>query len=114
MAVLGTRLGLIRALLSDALYCGSFVLLVNTAVLSGFGLAFWTVAARMFTDRQVGAFTALVSGVNLLSTVAAVGVPNLLMRYLKNSDDQRRLVTGSLAAVGVLGGLAAVAAMVVL
>ena len=111
MTVLAARPARIRAVLADRLVGGSLVMLVNTGVLAGFGLVFWTVAARLFTDQQVGAFPALVSGVNLLATVAAVGVPNLLIRYLKNSDDQRRLVAGSLAAVGGIGGLAAAAAV---
>ena len=110
MATLPARHLLSRArdAANDPLYRGSLVLLVNTGLLAVGGFAFWGLAARAYPAGTVGTFSGLTAGISLLSTVAALGVPNTITRHLSRTPNQRGLVSVSLAAVTALGGALAV------
>jgi O-antigen/teichoic acid export membrane protein len=94
----------VRELVSDPLYRGSLVLLVNTAVLAFFGFVFWTLAARSYPAATVGSFSGLTSGIGLVSTVAALGLPNMITRHLTSTSSPRGLMVIALGAITALGG----------
>ena len=94
----------IKRITSDALYSGSLLLLANTVGLAGLGFVFWTLAARGYTPGAVGWLAGVTAGVNLLATVATLGLPNTVIRHLSKTADQRRLVKVAVTAVAVLGG----------
>lgn len=98
---------------AEPIYRGSLLLLVNTVVLALFGFVFWALAARMYPARSVGVFSGVTSTITLLGAVAALGLPNTLMRHLSASADPRRLVEGVLGAVVVAGGLLCLAVVLV-
>lgn len=95
----------VRQLVSDPLYRGSLVLLVNTALLSGLGFAFWTLAARSYPAATVGSFSGLTAGIGLVSAIAALGLPNMITRHLTNAASPRGLMVISLGAITALGGV---------
>jgi O-antigen/teichoic acid export membrane protein len=100
-----------RSVADDSLYRGSLLLLVNTCVLTTLGFIFWTVAARTYPAAEVGVFAAVTSGVNLLCAVAAVGVPNMLMRDLGASGKQAKLFLAAVVTVASIGGSMTVVAL---
>lgn len=93
-----------RELIRDPLYRGSLMLLANTAVLAGFGFAFWTLAARSYPAATVGSFSGLTSGIGLVSAIAGLGLPNMVTRHLTSTSSPLGLMTVVLAAITALGG----------
>jgi O-antigen/teichoic acid export membrane protein/glycosyltransferase involved in cell wall biosynthesis len=102
--------GWVRAMFRNVLVRGSFLLLANTMLLAAGGFAFFTLAARHYPVEAVGWLSGVTASVNLLSTVAALGLPTTLLRHLTGTGDPRGLVRAAVLAVGgVGGGLALVA-----
>ena len=94
----------IEGITSDALYSGSLLLLANTIGLAGLGFVFWTLAARSYAPAAVGWLAGITAGVNLLATVATLGLPNTVIRHLSKTADPRQLAKAAVTAVAVLGG----------
>jgi O-antigen/teichoic acid export membrane protein/glycosyltransferase involved in cell wall biosynthesis len=101
----------VGGVLRDELYSGSLLLLANTVLLAAFGLLFWALAARLYSQTSVGLFSGVSSAVVLLGTVASLGLPNTMLRHLAGADRPRELVAASLVAVLALGGGLCVAAV---
>ncbi|UBU13774.1 glycosyltransferase [Nonomuraea gerenzanensis] len=104
----------VRALFRDVLVRGTFLLLVNTVLLAAGGFVFFTLAARNYPVEAVGWLTAVTASVNLLSTVASLGLPTTLLRHLVGSGDPRRLAAIAVAAVGAIGGVLALLCLLIL
>lgn len=99
----GQPIAKVRAVLRDPLYRGSLLMLTNTAALSIFGFAFWTLAANRYPAATVGSFSGLTAGIGLLSTIAALGLANLITRRLTSTANPRGLLGISLLAIAVVG-----------
>jgi O-antigen/teichoic acid export membrane protein/transposase len=98
-------IGSVTRIANDQLYRGSFLLLMNTAALSVLGFVFWTFAARTYPAAAVGAFSGVTAGVSLLAAVAALGLPNTMIRQLSNTENQRELVMVAATAISAVGGV---------
>jgi O-antigen/teichoic acid export membrane protein len=98
-----------RALLALPLARTSALLGINTLVAGGLGFLFWAIAARSLPAAEVGRASAYTAGIGLLVALAALGLPETLIRHLPHSRTPRLLV-GRMAslsiAVGVLAGAA--------
>ncbi|TMR10944.1 glycosyltransferase [Nonomuraea turkmeniaca] len=111
----GERVGeRVRSLFRNVLIRGTFLLLANTVLLAAGGFAFFTLAARHYPVEAVGWLTAVTASVNLLSTVAALGLPTTLLRHLVKADDPRRLAAVAVTAVGAIGGVLALLSLLIL
>lgn len=95
--------GLIRAVRDDALYSGSLLLLANAVLLAAFGFVFWAIAARVHSAASVGFFSGVSSAVTLLAAVAALGLPNTMLRHLAGAPHQRGVLAAALASLLALG-----------
>jgi O-antigen/teichoic acid export membrane protein len=87
--------GAVRRVAGDAVYRGSSLLLLNTALLSAFGFAFWALGARVYPASAVGAFSGITAGVGLLGALAGLGLPTTMMRHLAGAAAARRLVAAA-------------------
>jgi O-antigen/teichoic acid export membrane protein len=96
-------LGALRSVFNDALYRGSATLLVNTAATSAIGFVFWTLAARSYPATAVGAFSGLISGAGLLAAIAALGLPNTMIRHIVGAENPRQLVVTAFTAIATVG-----------
>ncbi|HEY2080526.1 MAG TPA: hypothetical protein VGH53_29715 [Streptosporangiaceae bacterium] len=85
-----------RDLLSNA---GS--LIVSTGVASLLGVAYWMLAARLFSQRSVGYGSAEVSAMTLLGTIGMLGLGTLLIGELPRRAAQAGLVSAALLACGL-------------
>jgi O-antigen/teichoic acid export membrane protein len=116
--VSGTRLtdvrGVLRRMSEDAVYRGSTLLLLNTALLAAFGFVFWAVAARLYPASDVGAFSGITAGVGLLGAIGALGLPNTLMRHLSTAAAARQLAGAAIVASTLAGGGLCLAVMLAL
>jgi O-antigen/teichoic acid export membrane protein len=93
----------VRSIRGDALYRGSATLLVNTASTSAIGFVFWTLAARGYPASTVGAFSSVISGTALLAAIAALGLPNTMIRHVASAENARELVVTAVAAIATVG-----------
>src|SRR5260370_40110990 len=82
----------LRNVLNDALYRGSMTLLANAIATAAIGLVFWTLAAHSYPVSTVGVFSSVTSGVGLLATIAALGLPITMIRHVAGADHPRELV----------------------
>ncbi len=89
----------------DSLHRASLLLLANTAVLSGFAFVFWSLAAHFYPAATVGPFSALIAGTSLLTAIATLGFPNMLLQQLGRVDDRRELILLASAGIASVGGL---------
>lgn len=93
----------LRSILGDTLYRGSLTLLVNTVATAAIGFLFWTLAAHYYPASTLGVFSSLTSGVGLLATIAALGLPMTMIRHVVGAENQRELVIVAVTAIATVG-----------
>lgn len=76
-------------------------LLATTGVTSGLGFAFWTFAAREFSQQAVGYGAAAVSAMTLLGTLGVFGLGTVLIGELPRRNPRAGLVSAALLASGI-------------
>jgi Polysaccharide biosynthesis protein len=79
--------GLLRGIRTDPLVRNSFYLVLTTLTIAIAGFGFWVINARIFTESQVGAATALITAVTLLSYLSQAGMKVTLVRHLGSATD---------------------------
>jgi O-antigen/teichoic acid export membrane protein len=84
--------GRARKHLSDELYRTGYYLIIGTGVTSVLGVAFWGLAARLYTAHSVGLNAASISAMTLVSGVCSLGLSAVLIRYLPISGTATRLL----------------------
>lgn len=60
-------------------------LILNQGIVSGFGFAFWILAARSYSSVEIGRATAELGVCLMLGTISTLGLPAALTRELPNS-----------------------------
>jgi len=80
---------------------GAGSLVASTAVTSGLGFAFWTVAARLFSQSEVGYGSAATSAMALLGTIGMFGLGTVLIAELPHRSSRAGLIAAALLASGV-------------
>jgi peptidoglycan/LPS O-acetylase OafA/YrhL/O-antigen/teichoic acid export membrane protein len=98
--------GRVRLVVSDSLYRNSLMLMANTAASTVLGAVFWLVAARRYNTDQVGILLASLSTTVLLGTVASLGLPNSVVRFLPRRPERSGELT--VTAATLTSALAAV------
>jgi O-antigen/teichoic acid export membrane protein len=82
---------------AEPLWRGSTFLILNSVIATGLGFLAWMVTARLWTAAEVGIAAAAVSAASLAASVAMLGVPGTVMRFLPTSDNPARLLGTALA-----------------
>jgi O-antigen/teichoic acid export membrane protein len=104
----------LRSILNDALYRGSLTLLINTVATAAIGFVFWTLAARTYPATTVGVFSGVTSGVGLLAAIAALGLPNTIIRHIAQAENARELLLVAVTAIVTVGAALCYLTLVVL
>ncbi|MFC4060501.1 hypothetical protein ACFOWE_19530 [Planomonospora corallina] len=99
--------GRLPADLNDPLLRNAYSLIVNAGAAGLLGLAYWTVAARFYSDADYGRGFALIAAMRLLSALTAFGLTGALTRFLPEGGP----ATGRLVAAAYLAGGGAAAAL---
>jgi O-antigen/teichoic acid export membrane protein len=107
-------LGALRRIFGDALYRGSLILLANTAAMSAIGFVFWTLAAHKYLPSAVGVFASVTSGVSLLAAIAALGLPNIIIRHVASAENPRELVVMAVTSIATIGTTLCLVTVIVL
>jgi len=83
----------LREQLHNPLYRNSFFIALGRITDVGFGFLFWTVAARLYSQMDVGIATALISSLTLVITLSRLGFDTALVRFLPSKEKSRALST---------------------
>lgn len=95
--------GAVRNLFSDAIYRGSLTLMANTVATAAIGFVFFSLAARYYPASSVGVFSSVTSGAGLLAAIAALGLPNVVMRHIASVQNARELMIAAVTAIATVG-----------
>jgi O-antigen/teichoic acid export membrane protein len=93
----------LRGIFSDALYRGSFILIANTVATSVIGFVFWSLAAHLYPASAIGVFAGVTSGAGLLAAIAALGLPNVIIRHIASAANARELMIVAVTAIATVG-----------
>jgi O-antigen/teichoic acid export membrane protein len=97
------RLSALRGIVNDALYRGSFFLLLNTVATSAIGFVFWTLAAHSYSASAIGVFSSVTAGTGLLAAIAALGLPITMTRHISGADNPGHLVLTAITIITTAG-----------
>ena len=95
--------GVVRNLFGDALYRGSLILITNTVATAAIGFVFWSLAAHRYPASAVGVFSSVTSGAGLLAVIAALGLPNVIIRHITSVQNARELIIVAVTAIATVG-----------
>jgi O-antigen/teichoic acid export membrane protein len=107
-------IGAVRNLFSDALYRGSLILIANTVATAVIGFVFWSLAAHRYPASAVGVFSSVTSGAGLLAVIAALGLPNVIIRHIASVQNARELMIVAVTAIATVGTLLCLVIVLVL
>lgn len=91
-----------RKLSSDPLYRNSIFLMASTGVMAFIGFFFWIIVSRQYSPEDVGLAGSLISISGLLISVATLGFPNTIIRFLPTSTKPQQKVSTGLALIAVM------------
>lgn len=86
----------------------SIYMMAGTAMVSGSGFFLWMIAARLYTDAQVGLATSLVAVIGFIMSLSILGFNYSIIRFLPKSRNKNRLLSTSILIVGLASALCAV------
>jgi O-antigen/teichoic acid export membrane protein len=103
----------VREQLQEPLIRNSFFIMASSLVAAGFGFFFWMIAARLYSQADVGIATALLSSVGLLILISRLGLDQSVIRFFPLRDKNGVLGTALLVptAVALGAGLLFIAAV---
>lgn len=79
----------------DSLFRNSVYLMISTGIMGITGFIFWILVARLFSPKEVGIATALISACTLLSNLSLFGFNYSLIRYLPISSNKNEKINSA-------------------
>lgn len=108
------RMGAWRGSFTDPLYRTAYSLMANTVLTAVLGVVFWLVAAHLFSRRDVGRDSALISAMMGISVFCQLNLNNALTRFLPVTRRYTAGIVGIAYGVTALVSLAVAVGFVVL
>jgi O-antigen/teichoic acid export membrane protein len=84
---------LIRRNLADPMLRSSALLAINSVLGAAAGFIYWTIAARNYGPSAIGAVSAVTALIPLVTTLASLGLAEMLVRHYAGSENQLRMLT---------------------
>jgi len=75
--------------LRKPLYENAFYLILSTAVMNVLGFLYWFIAARLYSDEDVGLVSAVIAAAGILSILSEFGLGISLIRFLPLSEGEK-------------------------
>ncbi|MDV2481654.1 polysaccharide biosynthesis protein [Methanoculleus sp. Wushi-C6] len=94
----------VRRQFQEPLIRNSFFIMASSFVAAGFGFFFWMIAARFYSQADVGIATALMSSVGLLILISRLGLDQSVIRFFPSRDKNRVLGTAILVPTAIALG----------
>ena len=86
----------VRQQFREPLIRNSFFIMASSFVAAGFGFFFWMIAARLYSQADVGIATALMSSMGLLILISRLGLDQSVIRFFPSRDKNKVLGTAIL------------------
>jgi O-antigen/teichoic acid export membrane protein len=100
--------GSVRGIWRVELYRTGYLLLLSQFLSGLAGIVFWLLAARMYTPAVVGADSAAISAMQLISGIAQLNLSSALVRFVPGaSSHARAMIGGAFALTAVCSAIAA-------
>lgn len=87
----------------DRSHINSFYLLTSSIVMSVLGFGFWAICTRLYSPEQIGIATALLAGLNLVTSLSLLGFEISLIRILPTHPKKSELFNTYLTVTGIIG-----------
>jgi O-antigen/teichoic acid export membrane protein len=87
---------IIKGHLKDPLYKNSLFILFTMIISGLFGFIFWIIAAKFYSQEDVGLNTALISTVILISLLSYLGLDQSIIRFFPDGDKLKILITSTI------------------
>jgi O-antigen/teichoic acid export membrane protein len=87
----------------DRSHINSFYLLTSSIIMSVLGFGFWAICTRLYTPEQIGIATALLAGLNLVTSLSLLGFEISLIRILPTHPKKSELFNTYLTITSVIG-----------
>lgn len=94
----------VRQHLEQPLIRNSFFIMASSFAAAGFGFFFWMIAARFYSQADVGIATALMSSMGLLILISRLGLDQSVIRFFPSRDKNRVLGTAVLVPTAIALG----------
>lgn len=105
-----TSISGLRKLYDIPLYQNAVYLMLNQVTYAASGFIFWIIAARFYSDADVGRAAALIAAVTLLMDISNLGLGFALIRFVPNREREAvPLINSALT----IGGIASVVVAVI-
>lgn len=95
----------LRSLYRVSLYRNAVYLIANNIIIAGTGFVFWIVAARLYSEDEVGLGSAAIAAVGLLALLSTMGLDFAIIRFLPNAGKKSRDMINSCMTVGGMASL---------
>ena len=86
----------IKRHLTDPLYKNSLFILFTMVTSGLFGFIFWIIAAKFYSQEDVGINTALISAMSLISLLSYMGLDQSIIRFFPDGDKLKILSTSTI------------------
>lgn len=87
----------------SSLYRNSIFLMASSTFTAFFGFIFWILNARLFSTRDVGIATTLISTASFIGEFSILGLKNGLIRFLPQSETKNNKINTSVTIVSIVG-----------
>src|SRR5438105_3491103 len=81
------------AVAKDPLYINSIYMMASMVVVSASGFFFWILCAHLYSTREIGLATALISVLMFLMNLSIVGINYSFIRFLPISQHKNELIS---------------------
>ncbi len=92
----------LRQFLTTPLYANAVYLMASYAVMALFGFLFWVVAARFYTEAEVGYSSAIIAAASILALLSLLGFNYSLIRFLPRAEKPQELINSCFTLSGLI------------
>ncbi len=83
----------VKTALTEPLLKNSLFIMITSVATALFGFLFWLIAARLYTQQDVGIATAIISAMGLFVLISRLGFDQSMIRFFPKCDKDRALGT---------------------
>lgn len=91
-------------ILEDPLIKNSIYLIISSFFSNILGFFFWIIAARYYTQNDIGITSAIFSSISLISMISSIGLPRALTFYLPRNKNTDKIINSCIA-VGIISSM---------
>jgi O-antigen/teichoic acid export membrane protein len=103
----GTSLDNIKGLFRIPFYSNAFFLMIGSVSSALLGFVFWIVAARFYTNEEVGLASAIIAAMGLVVSLSRLGMGTGLVRFLHQTGEDANSTLNTVFTIGILSSFTA-------